>query len=163
MATPATRSTPEAALPHRAYAGLVSRLAALSVDVALVSVAAIAVRMLPGIVWEEVLGRAVPDWLDTAAGVAALVLPWAYFTVSWWLTDQTVGDLILGLAVLRHDGGELSMPHAGLRAAIGLALAPLWMIGLLTVLWDGQRRALHDMVFHTVVRYVRRRDRSGPA
>jgi hypothetical protein len=37
------------------------------------------------------------------------------------------------------------------------------MIGLLTVLWDGQRRALHDMVFHTVVRYVRRRDRSRPA
>jgi hypothetical protein len=28
------------------------------------------------------------------------------------------------------------------------------MVGLAMVLWDGQRRALHDRVFGTVVRYA---------
>lgn len=142
------------ALPHRAYAGLVSRLVALAVDVGLVSVAAIATRLLPEAVWEEVLGRAAPAWLGWVASVAALVLPWAYFTVSWWLAGQTVGDVILGLVVLRRDGQELSLPHAALRAAGGLALAVVWLIGLLGVVWDDQRRAWHDRVFRTVVRYA---------
>jgi len=141
-------------LNRREYSGLVSRLAALAVDVALISVAAAAVRILPGAIWAEVLGRPAPAWVDTAAGAAALALPWAYFTVSWWLNGQTLGDLLLGLVVLRHDGTELPLPHAALRAAGGLLLAPVWLVGLVMVLWDDRRRALHDRVFGTVVRYA---------
>jgi uncharacterized RDD family membrane protein YckC len=144
----------EPAPSRREYSGLVSRLAALAVDVALVSIAAAGVRMLPGAIWAEVLGRPAPAWVDTAAGAAALALPWAYFTVSWWLNGQTLGDLLLGVVVLRHDGEELSLPHAALRAAIGLLLAPVWLVGLVMVLWDDRRRALHDRVFGTVVRYA---------
>ena len=72
----------------------------------------------------------------------------------WWLASQTVGGLVVGTVVLRPDGSELSLLHAALRAAIGLLLAPVWMVGLLAVLWDGQRRAWHDRLLHTVVRYA---------
>jgi uncharacterized RDD family membrane protein YckC len=126
------------------------------VDVALVSLAVSAVRLLPELMWEEVLGRAAPGWLATVAAAAALVLPWVYFTVSWWLNGQTVGALVLGLVALRRDGREMSLPHAALRAAVGLTLAPLWIIGLLTVLWDDRRRSLLDRLFRTVVCYAGR-------
>ena len=64
----------------------------------------------------------------------------------WWLANQTVGDLIVGIMVLRPDGGELSLLHSALRAAIGLLLAPLWTVGLIAILWDPKRRAWHDKV-----------------
>ena len=70
-----------------------------------------------------------------------------------WLAGQTVGDLAMGIQVVRAAGGGLSLLHAAARAAIGLLFAPLWMIGLLLVLWDGRRRAAHDYLLRTVVRY----------
>jgi uncharacterized RDD family membrane protein YckC len=143
-----------AALPHRAYAGLVSRLAALGIDVSLVALAAAATRLLPPAIWQEVFARSVPGWLTTASAFAAAVVPWLYFTVSWWLANQTVGDLIVGIMVLRPDGGELSLLHSALRAAIGLLLAPLWTVGLIAILWDPKRRAWHDKVLRTEVRYA---------
>lgn len=144
----------EAPLPHRAYAGLVSRLAALIVDVALLGIGIATVRLLPPLVWEEIYGRTAPSWLSSGAGLVAAALPWLYFTVCWWLTNQTVGDLVIGIEVRNTNGGGLSLPHAALRAAVGLLLAPVWMVGLLSILWDRRRRAWHDRVLRTVVRYT---------
>ena len=146
-------AVPEA-LPHRAYAGLVSRLAALGIDVGLIALAAAGTRLLPPAIWQEIFDRPAPDWLTTACGAAAAAVPWLYFTGWWWLASQTVGGLVVGVVVLRPDGGELSLLHAALRAAIGLLLAPVWMVGLLAVLWDEQRRAWHDRLLRTVVRYA---------
>ena len=47
-----------------------------------------------------------------------------------------------------------SLFRAAIRAAVGLLIAPLWIIGLAYVLWDRRRRALHDLVFGTVVPYT---------
>ena len=149
-----------AALPHRAYAGLVTRLAALGIDISLVALAAAGTRLLPPAIWREVIDRSPPDWLTTASGAVAVALPWLYFTGSWWLANQTVGDLIVGIAVVRPDGGELSLIHAAIRAAIGLLLAPLWMVGMVAILWDDKRRAWHDKIFRTEVRYATRAQRS---
>ena len=142
-----------AALPHRAYAGLVSRLAGLGIDLTLLALGAAATRLLPPAIWRDIFAKPAPGWFETACGFAAAALPWLYFTVSWWLANQTVGGLIVGIVVLRADGGELSLLHAGLRAAILLLLAPVWIVGMLAVLWDEQRRAWHDRLLHTVVRY----------
>lgn len=141
-------------IPRRAQAGLVSRLAALTVDVAIVSALVFSVRVLPTAAWTEVLHHPEPPWLRAGASLAAATVPFLYFTTSWWLANQTVGDMLLGLSVLRHDGGEMSLLHAAVRAAIGLALAPLWFVGLLPILWDEHRRAWIDRVTRTVVRYV---------
>ena len=145
-----------AAMPHSAYAGLVSRLAALAIDIGLVALAAAVARLLPPAIWSEVFTRSAPDWLATASGIAAGTIPWLYFTVSWWLADQTVGDLVLGIMVLRPDGGELSLLHSAVRAGVGLLLAPLWIVGMIAILWDERRRAWHDKVLRTEVRYATR-------
>jgi uncharacterized RDD family membrane protein YckC len=133
---------------------LVSRLAALSVDVLLLVPATLAVRVVPTSAWEQVLYRRPPGWFTAAATAAAVLLPWAYFTACWWLTGLTAGGLLMGLAVRHRNGGEVSAVQAALRAAVGLTLAPLWLVGLLAVLWDERRRAWHDRLFRTVVRYT---------
>jgi uncharacterized RDD family membrane protein YckC len=153
MATDARREQ-TTAVSHRAYAGLVSRLAALTIDVALLTGVVLAVRVLPTAAWSEVLNRPEPTWLRSGATLVAALVPWLYFTTGWWLANQTVGDMTLGLVVLRRDGGDLSLPHAAIRAAAGLLLAPLWIVGLLPILWDDERRAWHDKVMRTVVRYA---------
>ena len=135
------------------YAGLVSRSIALGVDVALLTVAALAISVLPGLAWDEVIGTS-PGWLGASSGLVAAVLPWFYFTFCWWWTGQTAGGVLIGTAVRRNDGRSVSLVRCALRAAIGLALAPLWLLGLLGILWDTQRRAWHDVVFRTVVRHV---------
>jgi uncharacterized RDD family membrane protein YckC len=137
----------------RRYAGLASRLAALVIDVAILTITSLTISVLPTLAWREVIGRS-PGWLGATCGVAAAVLPWLYFTVSWRWSGQTVGDLLIGIAVQRNDGRRVSVVQAGLRAAIGLALAPIWLAGLLGTLWDGHRRAWHDVVFRTVVHRV---------
>jgi uncharacterized RDD family membrane protein YckC len=145
------------ALPHRAYAGLVSRLAALVIDVILVCAVAGAVRLLPEFAWEQLFDRPAPQWFQTGATFVAALVPWLYFTISWWLANQTIGGMAFGTVVLRPDGRELSLAHAALRAWIGLLFAPVWLVGMLPILWDRQRRAWHDKVLHTVVRYAPRR------
>jgi uncharacterized RDD family membrane protein YckC len=137
-----------------AYAGLVSRLTALILDAALLLVATLAVGVLPGLAWNQIFVRSAPGWLTVGAEVVAGLLPWAYFTGCWWFTGQTVGDLFVGVAVRHRDGHAVSMPQAAARAFFGLLLAPLWIIGLLAVLWDDRRRAWHDRVFLTVVPYA---------
>jgi uncharacterized RDD family membrane protein YckC len=143
------------ATPDRTYAGLVSRLAALGVDLILIVAAASAVRVIPEVVWKTITTLAVPGWLRATFALAAAVLPFLYFALCWWLPGQTVGQMMLGIAVRRHNGVEdPTLVQAALRSAFGLALAPLWIVGMLAVLWDTKRRAWHDKVFRTVVPYV---------
>ena len=148
--------------PRETYAGLVSRLGGLVIDVLVLIVATLAVAELPVLAWEQVVDPAgAPAWLSTAANVAAALLPLVYFTSFWWLTGQTVGDLLTGVVVERIDGRRLSFPRAAARALGCLVLAPLWLVGLIAVLWDRHRMAWHDHVFRTRVRYVSSRTPAG--
>jgi len=138
------------------YAGLVSRLTGLIMDVVLLTVLCLTVRILPVVAWEQVLPGDSPGWLEVLCGVAAALLPWAYFTTAWSFTGQTVGGLLIGTVVRRNDGRELGFLQAAARALVGLLLAPVWFVGLIGVLADQRRRAWHDRVFRTVVRFVQR-------
>lgn len=133
------------------YAGLVSRLTALVADVLILTLACLVISVMPSLAWTQVVGRS-PGWLGVSSAIVASLLPWAYFTVAWWITGQTLGGLLVGTTVTRGDGRRALLIQAALRAAIGLALAPLWLVGLLGVLWSRDRRAWHDVVFRTVVR-----------
>jgi len=152
VAPPPAPSNPPTAAPPLRYAGLVSRLAALVLDVGLLTVAGLAVTVLPGLAWDQVLDRS-PGWLTAGSALVAALLPWVYFTTSWWLAGETVGDLVLGLVVCQRDGSRLTLLQAAARALVGLILAPVWLVGLFAILWDRQRRAWHDRLFRTVVCY----------
>src|SRR5262245_8089791 len=137
-----------------AYAGLVTRLSALAVDAVLLAVAVPAVANAAPSLWAALEGQA-PAWLKAGSQIVAGLVPVAYFTLAWWGTGQTVGGLVLGTVVRRPDDTHLGLIRAALRAILGLSLAVIWLPGMLVALWTPRRRALHDLVFGTVVRYKR--------
>jgi uncharacterized RDD family membrane protein YckC len=141
-----------AVVMRSSYAGLASRVTALAVDAALLTVVGLSISVLPGLAWNEVIGTS-PGWLGVASGIVAGLLPWLYFTFCWWSSGQTAGDLLIGIGVERASGRRVSVLQAALRAAIGLAFAPVWLVGFVGILVDRRRRAWHDVVFRTVVRH----------
>jgi uncharacterized RDD family membrane protein YckC len=146
--------------PPVRYAGLVSRLSALAVDVTILTVVGLAVSTLPSLAWEQLTGFA-PRWVNAVSVAVAAVLPFLYFTLSWATTGQTPGGMLLGLVVRRRNGERVSLPQAGLRALVGLLLPPVWLIGMLAVLWEPRRRAWHDRLFRTVVCFAPPRRDAG--
>ena len=148
-------------MEHDQYAGLVSRSGALGIDVLLLIIGSLVVGELPGLAWSKIIDPKVPPILDSVAHILAFILPLVYFTTFWWLTGQTIGDLVTGTIVVRVDGGDIGFAHALIRAAGGLLLAPLWFIGLFSVLWDRRRMAWHDHVFRTSVHYAGAHKRAG--
>jgi uncharacterized RDD family membrane protein YckC len=138
---------------HRSYAGLASRLGGLAIDILLVAlVVVIIARGIPA-AWELVAGKQ-PRWLQATFRYTADVAPAVYFAATWRMTGETFGSWIFGTRVTRTDGRRLSVARAILRSVIGLLLAPLWLVGMVTILWDERRRSLLDLVFGTVVRYI---------
>jgi uncharacterized RDD family membrane protein YckC len=132
------------------YAGLVTRFAALAVDVAVLAVAVPAVAAGAPAVWASVTGGS-PGWLRFTAQVVASLIPLAYFTLSWWATGQSLGGLMFGVVVRRDTDRPLGIVRALIRALVGLLLPVVWLFGMLTVLVDARRRALHDRLMRTVV------------
>lgn len=140
-------------LPHEAYAGLVSRLVALAIDIAAVALgAAVAVGLAVG--GSQMMIRETPGWVGPVVGVAIGLIPVVYFSASWWIVGQTPGGMAMGIAVRQGGGEPLGLARSLLRAVFGLAFAPIWLLGMALVLVDARRRGLIDLACGTVVVYV---------
>ncbi len=140
-------------LRHDDYAGLVSRLLAVVIDVALITLAAAVVIALSVGAAELTLGDT-PRWAEWVVGAVVAVLPTGYLTVAWWTTGQTAGSMALGIAVRQGDGRPPGFPRSLVRALLALAFPVVWLLGLAVGLVDQRRRGLLDMVVGTVVVYV---------
>ena len=89
-------------------------------------------------------------WLVSFLGLLAVFYA-GYFTGS---TGQTPGKLITGLRVVGKGGRPPAYPRAAARALTGLLGVLTVGAGLLPILFDPARRALHDRLFRTrVVRH----------
>jgi len=89
------------------------------------------------------------SWPYLAAYLAGLGLLYAgFFTGS---TGQTPGKMLTGLRVVDPDGLPPGFVRALLRAALGSLGLLVLGAGLLSLLFDPARRALHDRLFHTRV------------
>ncbi|HUF75979.1 MAG TPA: RDD family protein [Longimicrobiales bacterium] len=79
---------------------------------------------------------------------------WAslYMTVmlSWW-KGQTLGKRLLGIRVLRLDGGPITWWVAFERAGGYAAGFATGLLGFAQVFWDANRQAIHDRIVGTVV------------
>lgn len=137
---------------HEDYAGVVSRLLAVGIDVTVVTVAAAAGTALVVGGAEVMLGDT-PDWVLALTGVCLGLLPTLYFALCWWITGQTAGGLAMGIAVRRTEGEPLGFPRSLIRAFLSLAFAPIWLIGIALAFVDERRRGLLDVVAGTVVVY----------
>jgi uncharacterized RDD family membrane protein YckC len=137
------------------YAGLATRtlafaLDALIIDVLIVFVGAVVALCLSLLdIPSEI--RAV---LAAIGAMVALVWSVAYFVFFWSATGQTPGNRVMHIDVQDADTGA---PISGRRALVrlgGLVLSAIILcIGFLLILFDRERRALHDRLVGTVVVY----------
>src|SRR5258706_15516838 len=74
LLSPPATAAPAGPAGHRSYAGLISRLTALALDVVLLCAATIGVRLLPGTAWTQIVNRSSPGWLEAAAVTTASLL-----------------------------------------------------------------------------------------
>jgi len=83
--------------------------------------------------------------------LAFIPLAVLYPAVLWTWRGQTVGQMAVHIQVLSRHGYRLSFGRALLRTLVrGLSILPLGL-GMATVFFDGERRALHDYIAGSVV------------
>lgn len=147
-----------------AYAGLVTRLVAFALDAAVINAVIWSVALVAALCLSlfSHVPHDVEIVLAAVGGFVAIAWSVAYFTFFWSSTGQTPGNRVLSIKVQSANGERL---HAG-RAFLRVLLLPLSVIpfcaGLGLILVDRRRRALHDVLAHTVVVYVTRPPRERP-
>jgi len=132
-------------------AGVVTRVAAAAIDLAVILVGlAAGYAAVAGVVF--VLNPRSFSWptgLGWSLPVAVVVLATPYLAVCWSACGRTVGDLFLGLRVCVRDG-QLLHPGRAVVRALGYLIFPA---GLFWVPFDASRRSLQDVLFATMVVY----------
>jgi uncharacterized RDD family membrane protein YckC len=149
--------------PPVAYAGAVTRLAAYVVDLTVMSTLLTAGSAVVFYLVAVVTGHQLElsDNRDLAS--AGLAVWWVvYFAGSWATTGRTLGMTLFGLRVVRPDGTRASGKAALVRALTFPLSLLLFGLGFLGILFQDQRRALHDMLAGTAVIYTFGPLRSGP-
>jgi uncharacterized RDD family membrane protein YckC len=142
-------------------AGLATRVIAFAADAIVIDVV---VWLVGGIVAVTASALGVTQVVQTLllAGGAVIALLWAsgYFVFFWATTGQTPGDRIMRIRVRRAaEDRPLSVRRSIVRF-VGAILAALpFFLGYAMILFDAQRRGLHDRMAHSVVVYVPREPR----
>lgn len=146
-------------LPLGRYAGFVSRFSAFVIDRAIIgAIAALCVGAINYVLnafrINVLLGFTVlsPGTLALTGAGIALVLSLTYDIGFWMLAGQTPGKRLMGVRILRMDGGRIRIGNA-VRREIGYWLSAILFLGYLWILIDNQRQGFHDMLAGTMVVY----------
>ena len=137
------------------YAGSVSRFLAYAID--LVASSGLFALGLAGasLAAQVVTGHPV-SWNRTNIVVAIVFAAWEffYFGYSWAASGRTFGMAVLGVRVVRADGGALD-PWRGAARALVFPLSFLFFgLGFLGILLQREHRALHDLIAGSAVVYA---------
>jgi uncharacterized RDD family membrane protein YckC len=136
------------------YAGIVTRLAAFAID-ALVATTlfAIAGRVIE-FVWSSLLGgqKLLSDARIASAVILAIWLL-VYFAYPLAVSGRTLGMAVVGLQVVTKAGGDIGGKHAVIRTLVLPLSVAFALIGVLIMLINRDRRALHDLIAGTSVVY----------
>ena len=134
--------------PQENLSGFTRRLFAFTFDVILLSLIAELVRFS----FQAGSGdRAAQAGFDVPA-LISFVLIILYFTLFTADGGQTPGKKLLGIKVVRQDGGDPS-PRAAFFRAAAYILSGFFgtFLGFLWALWDRRRQTWHDKIARTVV------------
>jgi uncharacterized RDD family membrane protein YckC len=153
LAVQAEEAIDDGATMSGRYAGPISRLGALGLDLFVItSTFALIVAGAQFLV--DLLFNTTFDLEGTwiAAGLI-LVYGFVYFWLSQAVTGRTVCQALVGLKVIRSDGKALSPGAAAIRTLVLPLSFVLFGIGAVMALVDRQRRALHDLAARSAVVY----------
>ena len=86
--------------------------------------------------------------------VFSVVLVFAYYIVMTHRYGATLGKMAVGLRVCADDGSPLSLGNIAVRETVGKFISGvIFNIGFLVAAFTDRKRALHDMIVHSVVVY----------
>ena len=148
---------------HGRGAGFVSRLLAFFIDVIIISFALRSIgwlledlRMVTGWVLyipaiSSSADYATPIYVTLGGG---LLLSAAYFAFFWGVAGVTPGKGLMGLRVIRRDGGSLSFLRSLFRLFGYWVSTLLSGLGYLWIAIDNRREAWHDKIARTAVIYA---------
>jgi uncharacterized RDD family membrane protein YckC len=136
------------------YAGIVTRVTAFVVDVVLSALTYLLILVATRFAVEVVSHHTI-TWADqrvlTLVGYAVWAFLW--FAYPWSVSGKSVGMAIVGIRVVRADGSTVGFGRAAVRA-ICLPFSILFFgLGVLFMLVQPERRALHDLIAGTAVVY----------
>jgi len=137
------------------WAGSVSRFLAFVIDYFVIGVLYSAGLLLASTAAEVVVGSSIS--LEDHRGLSLLVfILWVFIYVvgSLAATGRTIGKAVLGLLVVRADGGSMRPRRAALRTVCFPLSFLLFGLGLLAGLVRRDRRELHDLLAGTAVIYA---------
>jgi uncharacterized RDD family membrane protein YckC len=137
------------------YAGAVSRLAAFAADVGASWGLFTAGAALISLASELITGTSVTITHHQILAIVLLVVwEYLYFTYQWAVSGKTVGMALFGLQVVTAEGAPIGPRQAALRTlAVPLSFLALGL-GFLGVLFQRERRTLHDLLVGTAVVYA---------
>ncbi len=137
------------------YAGPVSRIGALGLDLFVIS--STFTLLIAGVAYliDVLFGASIDlgesgNWI---AGVALLLYGFCYFWLSQALTGRTISQALVGLKVIRDDGHPLSPGAAAIRTVVLPFSFLLLGAGALMALVDRRRRAFQDVAARSSVVY----------
>ena len=146
------------AVPHTMsgrYAGPVSRLGALGLDLFLIS--STFTLLIAGVAYLfDVLFGSSTDPTESGGWIVAfalLIYGFSYFWISQSLTGRTISQALFGLKVIRSDGRPLGPGAAAIRTIVLPFSFALLGLGALMALVDRRRRALQDVAAGSSVVY----------
>jgi uncharacterized RDD family membrane protein YckC len=156
---PANRQLAEQGRP----AGFVSRLIAITLDLAILVVIITTVTLVSQWLLATLgLGQPTKIFVGALTAAFALVLWLGYFVGLISAGGQTVGKRIMGLRVVRTDGSRVT-GKTSLKRFIGYIIALPLFWGYLIVLVDNRRQAFQDHFADTfVIYFMPAEDELGP-
>jgi len=151
MSTRVNRIPKEARQFQHQRAGVVTRLAAAGIDIALVAIA-LAAGYVGLVVLVFLFSRGAfemprpPAWVDVCVGTTMMTV---YLAAAWHAGGRTYGALVMGLRVVDHRGRSPGWATCLLRAILAVAFP----LGLAWVVVSRTNRSVQDLVFRTSVIY----------
>ena len=144
---------PDGATMSGRYAGPVSRLGALGLDLFLIS--STFTLLLAGVVYlaDVLFGATVDPGGTWVPSVLLLFYGFTYFWLSQALTGRTISQALVGIKVIRSGGEPLSPGAAAIRTIVLPFSFLLFGVGALMALVDRRRRALQDVAARSSVVY----------
>ena len=152
------------------YGDFVSRLAAFFIDIATISITYTILVWLINVTVTTMQFRTVLDFslhdvpniigtIDSLFSPQNLAVWLVGYSILYHilfnnLTGQTIGKAILGLRVVTMDGSRLSFWRTVMRMAAFFLSVFIFGLGILWILVDDKRQALHDKLAGTYVIYT---------
>lgn len=79
------------------------------------------------------------------------ILWFLYHFLLWRWGGATIGDLIMGIKIVKEDGSELDWKTALIRAFAGILSGIAFFIGFFWAGWSRDKKAWHDYIAGTIV------------